>query len=244
MEKIITYENLRKFTYVNDTICKRPIKGIVISFFGLGGATMYGSDFADGEFYAEKGILYVVPYNNPWAWMNKQAVSFTDEIIDVLIGKYNLDEKIPIVSTGGSMGGQSALVYTVYAKRTPVACVANCPVCDVVFHFTEREDLPRTLYSSLFNESGTLEDALKSISPLHLIDKMPKVKYHVFHCNQDKAVNIDAHSEKFVSALNQRNYTITYDIVADRGHCDLTLDMKRKFAEYIVNSIEKQEEAR
>ena len=31
MEKIITYENLRKFTYVNDTICKKPIKGIVIS---------------------------------------------------------------------------------------------------------------------------------------------------------------------------------------------------------------------
>ena len=58
-------------------------------------------------------------------------------------------ENIPVVSTGGSMGGQSALVYCAYSKRTPVACVANCPVCDTVFHFTERPDLPRTLYSAV-----------------------------------------------------------------------------------------------
>jgi len=238
MEKIINYDNLRKFAYVNDSICKKPVKGIVISFFGLGGMAMYDNDFTDGEFYAEEGILYVVPYNNPWAWMNKQAVAYTDEIIDVLIGKYNLSDNIPIVSTGGSMGGQSALVYTAYAKHQPVACVANCPVCDVVFHFTERKDLPRTLYSALFNEPGTLEDALKSISPLHIIDKMPKVKYHIFHCNKDMAVNIDAHSKKLISEFDKRRYEFTFDVVEGRGHCDLTLEMKRKFAEYAINAIE------
>jgi len=238
MEKIMNYENLRSFTYANDTICKKPIKGIVISFFGLGGATMYDNDFAEGEFYAEKGILYVVPYNNPWAWMNNQAVKYTDEIIDVLIEKYNLDDNIPVVSTGGSMGGQSALVYTAKAKRTPVACVANCPVCDVVYHFTERKDLPRTLYSSLFNEEGTLEDALKRISPLHLIDKMPKVKYHIFHCDEDMAVNIDAHSKKLIAEFDKRKYDFTFDVIERRGHCNLTLEMKRKFAEYVINAVE------
>lgn len=240
MEKIITYENLRSFTYVNDKIVKQPIKGIVISFFGLGGLVMYGNDNTEGEFYAEKGILYVVPYNNPWAWMNKQAVSYTDEIIDVIIEKYNLSENIPIVSTGGSIGGQSALVYCAYSKRTPKACVANCPVCDVVFHFTEREDLPRTLYSAVYNEAGTLEEVLKSISPLHLIDKMPEISYHIFHCKEDKAVNIDAHSEKLVSEFKKNNFNYTYDIVGGREHCDLTLEMKRKFAEYVINAIVRQ----
>lgn len=237
MEKIINYENLRNFTYVNDAICKKPIKGIVIYFSGLGGMTMFDNDFTEGEFYAEKGILYVEPYNNPWAWMNNQAVKYTDEIVDVLIEKYDLNENIPIVSAGLSMGGQSALVYTAKSKRTPVSCVANCPVCDVVYHFTERKDLPRTLYSSLFNEEGTFEDALKSISPLHLIEKMPKVKYHIFHCNEDLAVNIDAHSEKFIAELKQRNYDYTYDIVDGRGHCQLTLEMQRKFAEYVISEI-------
>lgn len=238
MDKIINYENLRNFTYVNDTICKKPIKGIVISFMGLCGVATYNTDITEGEFYAEKGILYVFPYNNPWAWMNDQAVSYTDEIIDVLIEKYDLNENIPIISTGLSMGGQSALVYTLKAKRTPVACVANCPVCDLVYHFTERKDLPRTLYSALFYEEGTLEDALKSISPLHLIYKMPKVKYHIFHCDEDTAVNIDAHSKKFIAELEKRQFDFTFDVVEGRGHCDLTLEMQRKFAEYIVNAIE------
>lgn len=238
MEKIMNCQNLRKFAYVNDEICKKPIKGIVLSFFGLGVAEMYSTDTEEGRFYAEKGILYVVPYNNPWAWMNKQAVSYTDEIIDVLIEKHELNENIPIVSTGGSMGGQSALVYMVYAKHTPAACVANCPVCDSVFHFTERDDLPRTMYSALYNESGDIETALKSISPLHLVEKMPKSQYHVFHCDHDMAVNINSHSDKFVFEMKKNNYDITYDIVPDRGHCDLTEEMRQLYMKYAVDAIE------
>jgi len=171
--------------------------------------------------------------------MNDQAVAYTDEIINVLFQKYRLSENTPIVSTGGSMGGQSALVYTVYAKRQPVACVANCPVCDVVFHFTERQDLPRTLYSALFHEAGTMEDGLKRISPLHLTEKLPNISYHIFHCNEDLDVNMDAHSKKFVAELEKKQYAVTFDIVEGRGHCDLTTEMQQKFAEYVVNAIDR-----
>ena len=184
MEKLIRYSTLRSYAYSNDAICEKPIRGIVVYFSGLGSCEIFDDDPYDGKYYAEKGIIYLRPYNNPWAWMNKQAVSYTDEIIDVLIEKYNLPKTIPIVSTGLSMGGQSALIYTAKSKHSPTACVVNCPVCDVVFHFTERDDLPRTLYSSLFNETGTLEEVLKMISPLHIIDELPKVKYHIFHLHQ------------------------------------------------------------
>ncbi len=37
-----------------------------------------------------------------------------------VFAKYHLSENLPIVSSGGSMGGQSALVYAKYAKRTPI----------------------------------------------------------------------------------------------------------------------------
>lgn len=239
MERIINCENLRKFTYVNDTICKKPIKGIVVFFFGLGAMTMFDSDSPEGEYYADKGILYVVPYNNPWAWMNKQAVAYTDEVVDIIKEKYCLPDNIPVVSSGLSMGGQSAIVYTACSRHKPVACVVNCPVCDMVFHYTERNDLPRTLYSALFNEAGTLEEALKTISPLHISDKMPRVKYHIFHCDKDLAVNIDAHSDKLVAELDKRNYDYTYDVVEGRGHCDLTPEMRIKFKEYIVSAIDR-----
>ncbi|MBQ7353365.1 MAG: prolyl oligopeptidase family serine peptidase [Clostridia bacterium] len=238
MEKIITYENLRSFTYTNDKAIKGEIKGIVLSFFGLGGMDMYNdADTLEGDYYAKKGIIYVVPYNNPWAWMNMQAVNYTDEIIDVLFDHYSLPKDTPIVSTGGSMGGQSALVYMAYARRTPVACVANCPVCDVVYHFTERVDLPRTLYSAVSHYDGSLEEGLKSISPLHLIDRLPRSSYHIFHCDTDDLVNIEKHSNTFVKALKGNSFDVTYDIVAKRGHCDLDYDAKIKYNEYIERAI-------
>lgn len=236
MEKIITYENLSKFAYVNDKNVKMPIKGIVLNFFGLGSQAMYWEDDKYAQFFAENGILWVVPYNNPWAWMNKQAVSYTDEILDVLIEKYNLSDP-KIVSSGGSMGGFSALLYTLKAKRTPIACVADCPVCDLVYHFTERVDLPRTIYSALYNEDCPLDEALRNNSPYHLAEKMPKIKYHVFHCDKDSCVNIDKHSRAFVEKMQEAGHQITLDIVNDKDHCQLTPEAEAKYLNYCKDEI-------
>ena len=237
MERIMTSENLKSFAYVNDSVCKKPIKGIVLQFSGLGNQKRYPTDTLEGEFYGEHGLLYVVPYHNPWCWMNRQAVDFVDEIIDVLVEQYDLGDDVAVISTGGSMGGQGALTYTAYAKRAPVACITNCPVCDVVFHYTERDDLPRTLYSAVYGYEGTLEDGLKALSPLHLADKMPKIVYRIFHCEKDTAVNIHSHSEKFVEAMLAAGHDITIQRVPGRGHCDLTLDAKKKYAECILEAV-------
>ena len=229
---LITYETLRSFAYVNDRIVTHPIRGIALKFFGLNGR----------DNYAERGILYVVPYNNPWAWMNRQAVDYTDEILDVLIRRYELPESIPIASTGGSMGGMSALIYSRYAKRTPAVCIANCPVCDMPYHYTERPDLPRTLYSAFFHEvraGRSIEEILKTVSPLHLAEEMPDIPYYLFHCGADKAVNKEQHSDRFVNAMEQAKKSITYHVIPDRGHCDIGDDMKALFLEYAVREIEK-----
>ncbi len=237
MERIITAETLRSFAYCNDRICKRPIKGLVVSFFGLGGADMYAEETGDGIRFAEEGILYVVPYQNPWAWQNRQNVAYTDEIIDVLLEKYALPSDLPIVSVGGSMGGLSALVYMVYAARTPVACVANCPVCDLPYHYTERDDLPRTLYSAFFNYDCSMQEALKSASPLDLVDRMPtESKYYIFHCEEDMAVNKQKHSDRFVEQM-KKSHAIEYYAVPGRGHCDLTEDMWKLYNRRIIESI-------
>lgn len=235
MEKLITYPTLRNFAYSNDRICQKPIRGIALSFFGLGGKEMFSEDTELGVFLAEKGIILVIPYTNPWSWMNRQAVAYTDELIDVLMAEYDLPEDLPIVSTGGSMGGQSALVYTAYAKRTPKACVANCPVCDLPYHFTERPDLPRTLYSAFGEYDCSLDEALRSASPLHLAEagKMPPVKYTIFHCTADKAVNKEMHSDRFVTAMN---YGVDYFAVPDRGHCDLPDEFRTAYNAAIVSA--------
>ena len=238
MNRMITYENLRQFTYSNDQICKRPIRGIVVTFFGLNATVMYSEDTEEGIYFAERGILYLVPYNNPWAWMNPQAVQYTDELLDVVIDHFKLPESIPIVATGGSMGGLSALAYTCFAKRTPVACVANCPVCDLPYHCTERPDLPRTLYSAFFHEEGEISEVLEKASPFHLAEKMPKVPYHIFHCDADRSVNIERHSNRFVAKMREVGHSVSYDVIPGRGHCDLPPEMVEQFRQYSVKAIE------
>ena len=222
MEKIITKENLRNFAYVNDDLCTGPIQGIVVEFFGLGGMKMY-EEHPFGSELAAQNILLVVPYFDPWCWMNRQAVAFTDEILNVLFEAHGLAADTPIVSTGGSMGGLCALVYSRYAKRIPAACVANCPVCDLPYHYTERPDLPRTLYSAFWSYDGTMEEALRSASPLHLADTMPDIPYCIFHCTADEAVNKQKHSDRFVAAMAHRR--VEYIPVPERGHCDLGEEM-------------------
>lgn len=234
--KIMTYETLRNFAYSNDAIIEGDIKGIIVDFKGLGNTEMVEDQNWRGEELAQKGIIYIIPYNNPWNWMNEQAVMYTDELIEVVKMHYGLGD-VPVVACGGSMGGLCALMYTKYAAVTPVACVVNCPVCDLVFHYTERPDLPRTLYSA-FGMSGaaTIEEAMAARSPMHQADSMPDVKYTVFHCDADEAVNIHSHSEKFVAKMAEK-YDITYHVVHGRGHCDLDDENRALYNEAAEKAI-------
>ncbi len=237
MEKIITFENLKYFAYVNTNHIKGDIKGIVIFFEGLGGQVMYYKvDHKDGAKWGEQGVLFVYPYNNPWNWMNRRAIDTTDEIIDVLFDHYNLPDNTPIISSGHSMGGECALVYSHYARRTPKACVANCPVCDMPYHYTERFDLPRTLYSAFGAEEGTLDEVLKRYTPLHLAQSMPNIPYYIIHCGNDESVNIDLHSKKFVDAMRP-SHNVTFLIDEGRPHCELSDEMKKKWDGFITNEI-------
>lgn len=232
---MITYENLRKFCYSNDQLIKGPIQGICLNFFGLGNTSMFWEDSERAVKFAEEGIVYIQPYLNPWAWMNKQAVEITDRIVNIIAEQYDLGD-VRVCSTGGSMGGMSCLVYARYASTNIIACVANCPVCDMPYHITERVDLPRTIYSA-FYDCEDFDEALCAHSPLHLVDTMPRVPYHIFHCEEDKSVNIDLHSAKFVAAMRAAGHDVTYDTVPEAGHCKLSPEMAEKFDEFIVASF-------
>ena len=239
MKSVITKDNVRFFAYVNDGFLKGPARGLVIDFKGLGGMAMYGEDTEDGRGrrYGERGILFVIPYVDPWAWMNPFAVRETDEILDAVYAR--TDGPVPVVASGGSMGGLSCLVYTRYAARTPVACVANCPVCDLPYHYTERPDLPRTLYSAFGDaDDETLEEAMRKASPYHLAlnRDMPKIPYTIFHCTEDRAVNKAMHSDRFVEEL-AKFAPVTYIPVPGRDHCDLGEEMWVKYEETILNAL-------
>lgn len=245
MMNTITYDNLSYYAATNADIVSTPVKGIVLTFHGLGFASMFSEHDDYDKDLAARGILRVIPYYNPWCWMNRQTVDFVDEIIDVLADHFDLANDVPIISTGGSMGGLCSLTYAAYARRTPAAVVSNCPVCDLPYHFTERPDLPRTLYSAFGTYDGTLEEALCSASPLHLAQdgKMPAIPYYIFHCTEDRAVSKSQHSDPFVAAMQHHGHDVTYTAVPDRGHCDLSPDAKVRYDALPISLILQAENA-
>lgn len=240
MKSPITYENLRKFAYCNDhLISPEKIRGIVIFFNGLGGLKMTKvgeEDIPDAVFFAEQNLIYLKPYGNPWAWMNRQQVAYADELIDILLDHYGLPKDFPVCSIGSSMGGLSSIVYTVYTKHNVIACAANCPVCDLVYHFGERVDLPRTLYSAFYYEEGELPEILKICSPMHLIDRLPPIPFTIFHCELDQSVNKAKHSDVFVPAL-AKTHKVTYVSVPDSAHCKLPPEYVDQYNRMIADSF-------
>ena len=232
--------NVHLFAYTNEKYLSGAPKALVLSFHGLGYAQMprEHSDFSLA--CAARGILLAAPYDSPWSWMNDTAVKTVDAIVDALLARHSAKD-IPLVSTGGSMGGLSALIYARYSAHPVAACAAKYPVCDLPYHFTERPDLPRTIVSALAHYDMPFEQAMEAISPLHQAERMPDIPYLILHGDRDLAVNQQKHSERFVSALQKAGRSVRYVPVPGAGHGNLPQEYEQIFEEFVFVSCEKNE---
>lgn len=137
------------------------------------------------------------------------------------------------------MGGLGALVFCAYTKHKITACITNCPVTNLVYHYTERRDLPRTLYSAFYNYSGTMEQVLSLNSPYHIVEKLPDIPYTVFHCNNDMMVNFEKHALPFVAKMRENNRKITLYEVNGRGHCTLSIQANLDYLNAVIEAFNK-----
>ncbi len=236
-------ESLERFAYASFPAPGVAPRGIVIHFMGLGsqwqareGEELHGLERSGAAAAAAAGAAYLVPYLDPWNWMNAAAVAETDRIVSLAMERAGLPADAPVVSTGGSMGGLCALVWPRYTRHRVVAVAANCPVCDLVHHYGERPDLPRTLRAAFALEPD-FEAALRARSPLHLAPDLPAVPYGIFHCTEDQAVAKAAHSDKLVAELRALGRSVEYVEVPGRGHCDLDDDAKRRYAAFAAAAL-------
>lgn len=216
---------IEEFAWIGGDHLRGSIKGVVLTFHGLGGGHKDAPTTQELE-WARNGGLVVHPYYGPWAWMNRQARAMVDELVEAIYALHELKEEIPLFSTGGSMGGQGSLLYSRYSKRRISACFANCPACDLHFHFNERPDLPPTIRWAFQGYPEDLDSLLTEHSPLHQVAAMPDIPYRIIHGDKDPAVAKPNHSDKMVAAMRQRNLDVDYVEVAGMGHCGpLPLDV-------------------
>jgi alpha-beta hydrolase superfamily lysophospholipase len=206
---MISASSLEKFAWLSFEWTKRPISGIVIRFQGLGTTTMKFDPDATELEWGETSLLTVVPYQDPWGWMNPRTLHFVDSLVDALRTRHDLRAEVPLISVGGSMGGHAALLYTIKSRHPIAACMALWPVCDLPFHYTERPDLPRTMHHA-FDNYEDITDQLVSHSPLHQVQALPDIPYLVVHGEKDVAVKKSAHSDLMVQAMRQRQLRVEY----------------------------------
>ncbi len=228
---------IKEVAWVGEDYVRGKIKGIVLSFHGLGGGLKGGPSTEELE-WGRCGGLVVHPYYGPWAWMNRQARAMIDELVDALYATHKLADRLPLVCTGGSMGGQGSLLYTRYAKRRVSACLANCPVCDLKYHFHERPDLPPTMRHAFLGYSGSLSRLLVEHSPLEQVKALPDIPYRIIHGGKDKSVSKPHHSDKLVDAMRRRKLQVEYVEVPEMGHCNpLPLEVLQRNVEFVAAAL-------
>lgn len=232
---MINKNNYLKYTYTNEELLKDKPVAIVHEFHGLGGGLKPVCEhYPLAHFLAEHNIIYTMPSYGPWSWMNRASVNMIDGITEALWDKYGYE--IPTISTGLSMGGLGGLIYSLRSRHTPAACAVICPVCDLVYHFDEREDTARSIYSALGGYDIPLSEAMEQNSPIHQAANMPKIPYAIFSATVDDEVDYTAHSVKFTEKMKALGHNIELVLTQGGSHCDIGGESVEKYKRFLVNN--------
>lgn len=169
--------------------------------------------------------------------MNTALVRTTDRCIDILFEKFGLDEKTPVISTGHSMGGYGALMFTLNSVHNVIACAANCPVCDLYAFSSSEEVIPRTIVHAFGGYDGAYDEIMKNCSPVYRVKDMPDIPYYIVHGMEDATVDKKHNSDVFVSEMKKFGKNVLYDEVRDMGHVAMPGVNLEKYFEFIFKHI-------
>lgn len=162
-----------------------------------------------------------------------------DLVIDALIEHYDLPADIPVVSTGGSMGGIGALNFTLGSRHNIVSCMAACPCYDILGEynsFAAQSSFPRTYVAAISNYDMSITDALKSITPCENIASMPKVPYYIV-CNENDECFDDDGMKVFADDMRDAGLDVTLKFLPGTTHGQFTDEERESYRAFIENSI-------
>lgn len=232
----MTREELKQVAWIGDDWVQGPIRAVVVSFHGLGTTALRTGPSTEELTWSQQGALCVFPCYGPWSWMNRHARAYVHDIIESVYSVYHLPANTPLIANGGSMGGCSSLLFTRYSQRPVAACAANCPVCDIKFHFSERPDLPTSMRYAFHDYGTTWEQIFIEQSPLCQVEAFPNIPYFIIHGGQDKAVSKENHSDKIVPVMRKRGLNIEYVEVPNMGHCGpLPVEVLTQYIHFVAS---------
>jgi len=222
----INPESIHIYAKTNEPHLKGEVRGIIVELPGLGGNSCLGGtmesgsyDTVQGKDFGEHGIIIAYIFPGPWSWGNRAAMRITDSVIAALLKKYNLSENIPMAVRGGSMGGLGSLIFAAETRYTLRCVVSACPCVDTLETIRVVPHFGRSLVSAIGGYDMPLEDALKTISPIHRIDDMPHIPYYICSDGKDH-LQLAPQCDRFIEAMRERGHEIQYFRQEEREHGD------------------------
>ncbi len=235
----ITADTVNRFCNTNEALLKNAPKALVLEFPGLGGNSCLGGVMNYSVYnnvytrrFAEKDILVAYLFTGPWSWGNKSAIKIADGVVDALLEKHSMSN-VPIVVSGGSMGGQSALIYCADSRHKITACAVACPCFDVHGSYTKTPDLTRSVISAVAGYNTSIEEALKRISPLYRINDMQDIPYYILCDSEDELFDAKG-MKKYAQKLNYRILSgVRFVLLPGLSHGIFTPEERENFHEFI-----------
>ncbi len=225
---LINPDTLHLYANTNAHLLATVPRAFVLEFPGLGGGSCMGgtADLAPyghllAPYLAERGILLAYVHLGPWSWMNRSAVRYVDAVVDAIRDAYDLDDTTPWMVMGGSMGGLGALNYVTSGRHTPRACLSVCPCVDVPACYACVPDIPRSLFCAVADLELPIHEGLKSISPRHRLEDLPRIPYHIV-CDCADALFPEALTDAYVADMIARGHDVTYHRLPGCPHGAIT----------------------
>ncbi len=223
MDKQYLKTHLNRACLSNIDLIDGEIKGIALYFTGLGHASVPTTDMVAAPFCAEKGILYILPFYNPWCWMNKRTVNYVDAIVDCAKELYNLDANIPVGIYGGSMGGYNTFHYALKSKHRIVAADLLCPCCNTEYEMSVNPGLLfRSYFDSAMEDTDDFGTYIKENSPVSMVEKLPKIPYRFAVGLRDTVLAPGAHSLLMIERMTEAGHSVERMDYPEMAHCNIS----------------------
>ena len=134
------------------------------------------------------------------------------------------------------MGGVGALMFAANSRHKLSAVIAACPCVDVPACFDCHDDFPRTYISAVACYDMELDDALRSISPIHCIHQMPKTHYFISSDGDDELFP-EKQCDMYVQKMEQAGHNVKYYKQPGLLHGEFLPHVREMVQETIENAI-------
>ncbi|QDT92569.1 alpha/beta hydrolase family protein [Gimesia algae] len=227
--------------YHPDTMSNNKPASLLIYLHGAGGSLKsynysrqpyqkLRSKLSQREFYV------VVPELGKLHFMNEAAKQALDGVTAQVLSEQKISkDRVHIMGT--SMGGGSALAYTLHRPDLIRSVCAVMPMTDFADWIKENPRYAKPVTAAYGGSPQQVPDAYQANSAIQNVDTFQKIPVMLIHGLKDRTV-LPGHSQKLANRLHNKQYHCELVILDDLAHSDEVMrSVQIKAADFFENAM-------